>query len=406
MRLTYHAFDKSGRRVVDTLEAPNRAAATHMLRRRGLFVAELHTEAPTGKQGGGRKPKGLGTGRLKPLVSMMQQLHILVAGGTPVVKALAAIERQTNAAAWRSAIADVRTRVEQGTPLSEAMEDNPVFFNPFCRSLVAAGEATGQLAAMLKRVADTTRNQLRLRATLLGAMMYPILLLGISLTVLVVMFVVAVPKFGELFETLDAPVPPVTEAVVSGGTWLRSSWPWVVACLAAVIAALWTAVRQPAGKRFISSTVLRLPLIGRLVRSIITARILRVLGVLLESGVGVMEALVLCRAAIGNHRYADMLRWAEDCVQRGEPMSAAFGDSFLINSSIHQAIQTAEESGQVGLMMLTMADFVDQENEIATRTLTSVMEPVILLVMGLLVGLMAFSMFVPLLDMTSVMGGG
>jgi type II secretory pathway component PulF len=237
-------------------------------------------------------------------------------------------------------------------------------------------------------------------------MIYPVLLVSIALSVLVVLLVVAIPRFGEMFRTLDAPIPPVTAAMVSFGVWLQSYWYVVVAGLAALTGGAWAWARSAAGRRSFDRLVLRLPLVGRLTRSLVTARIARILGVLLDGNVPVLDALALARASIGNHCYADLLVQAAESVRQGEPMSSAFDDESLIAPSTCEAIRTGEETAQVGPMMLMVADFLEQENELTTRSLTSIIEPVILIVMGGLVAFVAFSMFLPLFDLISSAGGG
>jgi type II secretory pathway component PulF len=407
MRLKYTAFDRTGRKVVDSIDAASRAAASERLRRDGLYVAEI---AEQGGRQDSAEPRPTvaraAAGRLKPLAAMLQQLHILVAGGTPLVKALSSIEKQARSASWRRAAADVRRHVEEGAALSAAMESHPEYFDAFCRSLIAAGESSGDLGSMLKRLAATTRAQLHLRQTLVGAMIYPVLLITIALSVLVVLLVVAIPKFGEMFRTLDAPVPPVTAAMISFGVWLQSYWYVAAAAIAAVVAGVWAWARSAAGRRCFDRLVLRLPLVGRLTRSLITARITRILGVLLDGNVPVLDALALAQGSINNHCYAGLLAQATESVRQGERMSDAFDNETLIAPSTCEAIRTGEETAQVGPMMLMVADFLEQENELTTRSLTSIIEPVILIAMGGLVAFVAFSMFLPLFDLISSAGGG
>jgi type IV pilus assembly protein PilC len=406
MKLAYVAFDKAGRQVADSIEAGDASEATEALRRKGLYVTSiapggsdrLSAATPRGRR---RRPR-----RLKHLAMMMRQLQVLVSCGTPLVQALYALERQTTDASWRQIIIDVRGRVEQGTTLAAAMESHPECFGPLCLSLIAAGESSGKLPDMLDRLAVTMRKQVRIRNVLVSAMLYPSLLVGVAMTVLLVLLMLVVPRFGELFESLDVPLPPTTSLLVSVGETFRAYWfvvfPVPVALIVGV--ALW--LTTPGGKRVFDTTVLWLPQVGRIVRSFATARIVRLLGVLLESDVDVLEALNLARQSVTNHHYSALLAGAQDAVTRGEPISTAFADGKLISPSVYEAVRSGEESGQVGPMMLNVSDFLDEENEVIVRSLTSIIEPVILIAMGILVGLVAVSMFLPLFDLTSMTQGG
>jgi len=406
MKLAYVAFDKAGRQVADSIEAGDASEGTETLRRKGLYVtriapggsAPLPAATPRGRR---RLPR-----RLKHLAMMMRQLQVLVSCGTPLVQALYALERQTADASWQQVIIDVRGRVEQGATLAAAMESHPECFSPLCLSLIAAGESSGKLPEMLDRLAVTMRKQVRIRNVLVSAMLYPSLLVGVAATVLLVLLMLVVPRFGELFESLDVPLPPTTSFLVSVGELFRGYWFVVFPAPFALIVGVVLWLRTPGGKRVFDTTILWLPQVGRIVRSFATARIVRLLGVLLESDVDVLEALDLARQSVTNHHYSALLAGAQDAVTRGEPISTAFGDGKLVSPSVYEAIRSGEESGQVGLMMLNVSDFLDEENEVIVRSLTSIIEPVILIAMGILVGLVAVSMFLPLFDLTSMTQGG
>lgn len=407
MKLAYVAFDKAGKQVTSTVEAADMAAASETLRRQGLFVSSMvpeHEAARSGRRST-RKPS---TRRVKDLAMLMRQLHALVSCGTPLVEALTAMEHQTRPGPWRDALADVRSRVEQGTPFSAAAAEYPEFFDCVCLSLLGAGESSGNLPAMLDRIATMTRKQLAVRNAIAGAMIYPCLLSIIAVGVLGVLMVFVVPRFGELFASLGAKLPPTTEALLCISGFLQARW-WIALPIligAVVGARVW--LSRPAGRMVMDTVVLRLPQLGRIVRNFATARILRLMGVLLDGHVDILEALRLTARSASNHHYAELLREAEDAVTQGRTLHSAFSRSDLITPAVSEAIRNGEQSGQVGVLMLSMADFLDEENEIIVKSLTSIMEPVILVVMGIVVGAVAVSMFVPLFDLTSMaqQGGG
>jgi type II secretory pathway component PulF len=344
--------------------------------------------------GGGSNPRARGA--LKPVAIWSRQLSVLLRSGTPLAQALQAIEKQTAEGAWRTVLSDVRERVEGGTPLSAALAAHPRHFDGVSENLIAAGESAGQLAAMLERLAAITRQQLKVRRALRGAMVYPALLLTVGVAVTAVMIVMVIPRFTQLFQTLDAPLPPTTQLLVGLSDILRSHWWAVLGGVAAIAVALRLAASSAGGRRLIDRGLVTVPLIGPLTRSLCTARVARLLGVLLESRVPLLQALRLTRRAAGNSLYAT----------GGEPVSTVFARSALMSPTVAEAIHHGEHNGQMGPILSDMADFLDEENEAVVKTVMSVLEPLILIVLGSVVGFIAFSLFMPLFDLTSMTGGG
>ena len=409
MKLAYKAFDKSGREVTDVIEAAGVAEATEKLRRQNLFVAEIsesRSEAP--EKAGPKRVRLWGgkTRRLKNLAMFTRQFYVLVHSGAPIAQALTALERQARDQGWRDVIREVRTRLEHGLSLSEAMAAHPKCFDSVYRNVIAAGESGGNLPIMLDRLAGLTQKRLHIRSSVLSALIYPCLLLMVAATVLTTMMLFVIPRFAELFGTLDVPLPPTTGVLIALSTLLRTyGWAFGLG-IVGLVGGLTYYLKTPAGRRTVDTVVLRLPRMGRIVRSFATARITRLLGVLLESHLPVLEALKLTRAASANSHYSDLMARTEDAVARGETISSTFLDSDLISPSVYEAIRSGEKSGQVGPMLLNMADFLDEENDVVLRSLTSILEPAILILMGLVVGFVAISMFMPLFDVTAMIGGG
>lgn len=407
MKLAYKAYDSLGKAVTGTVECPDAATATEELRHKGLFVAQVAEPLrPVEKRrsrlalrfGGGQKTKNLAV--------FTRELYVLISSGTQLVEALSALERQAKQGPWRDAICGLRSKVEEGASLSDAMEAYPEYFDSVFRSLTEAGESGGCLPEMLDRLATLKQKQLRVRNSIAGAMIYPTLLVAFSLTILSLMLAFVVPRFATLFITLDVPLPPSTQALVGVSSLFRRFW-WLLGVLTAgAIACVLTYLRTPDGRRLRDTVALKLPYIARLTRSLATARIVRLLGVLMEGHVPVLEALRLIRHAAGNVHYAELISKAEAHVTRGEPINLAFSDARLIAPSVHEAIRSGEQSGRLGSLLLEIAGFLDDDNEVVLRSLTSIIEPAILIAMGVLVGLVAVSMFMPLFDLTSMTQGG
>ncbi len=406
MKIGYRGFNKSGREVTDTIDARSPAEAAESLRRRGLYVAEM-TQAGESLSSAGKRVRWLGRGRrLKDLSMFTRQLYVLVSSGTQLVQALGALERQVKEGSWRDAIAHTRRQVEEGATLAEAMAAYPEYFDPIYLSLVTAGESAGNLPIMLERLGKLTQKRLQIRNSILGAMIYPVLLLVLASAVLTVMLLFVVPRFAGLFEELEVPLPASTKTLIGLSHALESYWWALLIIIGGGVAALRAYLKSPAGKEAHDTALLRLPGVNRIVRNFATARITRLLGVLLEGHVPVLEALRLTRNGAGNVHYAGLITQAEEAVTQGDPISSAFLESDLIAPSISEAVKSGEQSGRVGPLLLDISDFLDEENEIITRSLMSIIEPVILIFLGALVAFVALSLFMPLFDLTSMTRGG
>ncbi|MEX0886570.1 MAG: type II secretion system F family protein [Phycisphaeraceae bacterium] len=410
MKLVYQAYDRSGRAVTDTVDAPNEGEALQQLRRDGLFVLELRP--PTGRAEAA-DPAGSvaarrsrhSTRHLRHLAMFTRQLHVLVSTGTPMVDALAGLERQTRDKQWKQVIGELRIAVEEGATLGDAMEKRSDWFDGVYRSLIAAGEAGGRFEIMLDRLTQLVRRQQHVRSSIQGAMTYPALLFVVAMVVLVLLLTFVLPRFADLFDTMQIALPPSTQLMLTVSEFLRSYWWLALITIAATGTGAYLWMGSARGRELRDTLLARTPYIRGITRGFATARITRLLGTLLENSVPLLEALDLTRHATGNVHYQRLVIKAVNAVTRGEPVSAAFRDESLIDPSIYEAIRSGETTGQIAPLMMTIADFLDEDNEIILRSLTSILEPVILVILGLLVGTVALSMFLPLFDLTASVGG-
>jgi type II secretory pathway component PulF len=407
MNLVYTAFDKTGKSVTDTVEARDLAEATDILRRQGFYVteikqAEANANLPSALKVAGKLGKGK---RMRNLAMFTRQLYVLLSTGTPMVEALAALERQTKDESWRQVIAGLRAKVEEGASMSVAMAAYPGDFNAVSRSLISAGESGGNLDVMLDRLASLTKRQMSTRNAIVGAMVYPALLIVVSIAVLGMLLTFVLPRFTQLFKTLDTPLPPTTKMLMMLSDFTISYWWTFPIIIAAAFFGTRAWLRTTAGKRVMDILVLKLPRFGDIARNFVTARIIRLLGVLLQGKVPLVEALELTKESITNHLYIDLIVKATDSVTRGESLAGAFSDNRLIVASVHEAMRSGERSGQLAPLLNTIADFLDEENEVTLRSLTSILEPLILIVLGIFVGFVAISMFMPLFDLTAATRG-
>lgn len=402
MKFAFVAFDNSGKRHEDIVDAATEIAARDTLSDRGLFVTEI-------RAGGGapRQKKG-NTGRRQPkwrcLAEFTRQMAILVSTGTPLVQALGAVERQVTDARFSGVVGEIRARVEEGSSLADAVGRHPAYFDAVARSLIAAGEASGNLDKMLTRLASVNRQQEVVRRSVVAALSYPSMLFCIAVVVLIGMMMFVVPRFSVLFESLDTPLPPTTAVLMDISNFLRASWWW---CFPSVLFGLGAGVAwlySKPGRRAIDNCCIRLPGISKLFIALAMARIARVLGVLVESRVPLLDALALTKAAMTNCHYRDLLSRAEHAVTRGGSMSSVVNGSSLVSPAFAEAIKSGEESGKVGQVLTSLADYLDEDNALLVKSITQLLEPIVLVILGLVVGTVAVSMFLPLFDATAATG--
>jgi len=415
MKFRFKGFDKLGKPISETVEASDAKDAAEIIRRRGIFASEIvpadgskAARAPVGHDQGGTKRRHRRTSsgrRLKDLSAFSRQLSILIATGTPLVDAVASLARQLPESEWRSVVESIQKRLEEGSQLSDAMAHHPIWFDGVARSLVAAGEHGGQLDAMMDRLAKLTRQQQKVRASLAGAMVYPCLLIFVAILVLTAMLGFVLPRFEGLFKSLDTPLPPTTKVLMAASHLLRERWYFAAGGVALVGFSFKMWITSTTGRLSIDRFSVRAPQVSKVTRSFATARIARVLGVLVAGKVPLIDAIKLTRLSSNNTLYQALLDRAEDAVTRGENISSAFADPVLIHPSVCEALRSAERSGQIGPVLLSMADHLDEDNEILVKSAASIIEPLILMILGVLVGGVAISMFLPLFDLTAAGGG-
>jgi len=401
----YTAYTKDGSRKSGSIEADSPDHARSLVQAEGLYVSELSEVGET-KPGSGRGRSFFGSSTLKNVSSFTRQMSVLISSGTPIVQSLEAVERQTVDVKWKSILEDLRTRVEEGSQLSDAMAHYPHVFDDVYCAMIAAGESGGGFDKILSRLSKLVRQEMAVRNNVTGAMIYPALLVTVAGGVMVLLAFTVLPRFKELFETLNAPIPASTSFIMAFADFLKGYWWAVLLGLGVAGTGFHFWVHSKSGRIKLHALQLRLPMFGAVIRAFKTAKIARVMGVLLEAKVPLLESLDIARSSSGNLLYASLIDEAQERVKRGEAMSDAFSGSPLITPSVCEAIRNGEQTGRVGEVLMNLADLMDEDNDLIIRSLTSILEPLILSIMGVLVGVIALSLFLPLFDLTASTGAG
>lgn len=402
MQFAFEAMTRDGRIVHEQIEAGDRGEAVESLRGRGLIVTRLSAAG---------KPALAGPllafmarfGRVKSsdLVLFTRQMKMLLESGSALVPALQAIEQQTARLAMREIIRGIREHVEKGGRLTEAFQQRADVFRPVFTSMVAAGEATATLPATFQRLADLSQRQQQVRATVIGALIYPTLLITLMLIVSVVMLLFVIPRFRGLFTSLNAKLPASTEIVFALADAAGNGWPYAVGAVVAGVVGLALAQRSSTFRNAIDDLMLRLPIVGRMFARLALARVLRVWAAMLRSHVPLLETVQQSRSVTRHGALLALVTRVEQSVCEGGRVGRALSDSGLVEPVVASAISTGEENGRLAESVDFVSSWIDEDNHALVGNLTRLAEPLILACMGVLVGGMAMSMFVPLFDLAT-----
>ena len=404
MILAYEAIDGNGQQTADVVEAPNPQEAVELLRRRGLFVT--HLDKATGRVATKRQAPPPRNGVRLPaklLVVFTRQLAMLLRAGSGVVPAVSAISRQMRKPAHAAMLRKVVADLEQGSTLTDALSKHPRTFNAVFCAIVAAGEASASLTEMLERLAEIVAKQRALRNKVIGAMAYPALLVTMSTSILMTLLFFVVPRFSNMFTQLHVTPPASTQMLLDAGKTLSQHWLLIASAAAAMLCGGLIVLFSAAGRQWLANVQIQVPIIGRLRAQLIQAQLFRTLGMLLESRVGILDALALIRPATKNRRFQAMFDDMVANVTAGGSLSPAFEASGLVEPYVCQAIHTGEDSGNMGMALTYCGDMLEETNTELVNVVMKMLEPVILICMGVVVGAVAISLFMPLFDLTSAM---
>lgn len=404
MKVAYKAIGREGTSVADTVEASSIAEAVEALRRDGLFVTDAREATGREKRYRGSErvvaPEA-GHMRMGELLFFTRQMSMLLKAGSPVVPAMRSIASQVSGPA-RAVIDKLRRDMEQGCALADSMKQFPNTFSPVYISVVGAGEMTANLNDMFERLAAWVRYKREIRNRILSAVIYPALLINLSIGIVITMVVFVVPRFKTLFESLGADLPASTQVMFSISFFLKAHWMLLTLLVLCVLLGVVLFSYLDRGKQFCADVQTRLPYAGKLFNRLLQAQMFRMMGLLLESRIGIMETLGLSRQISRNRDFQALCKNMHEELERGGRISRGLVKSVLVSPSIAQAISTGEESGHLDQALLFVADVLDDENMQMINTGTKLLEPVILIGMGLVVGAIAMSLFIPLFDLAAM----
>jgi type IV pilus assembly protein PilC len=380
----------TGKEIRSSLDAQNEQAAIAALLNRNLLVMSIQEKV--GKKG---KTAG-GSVALADLVVFTRQLATMIDAGLAMVQSLQALAEQTTNKIMRDTIKDVCARVEGGDSFSEALSKHPKTFNRLYVCMVGAGERGGLLAEILARLATYLENTAKLRKKVKSAMMYPTAVTIVAIGITIFLLVKVVPVFGDVYKGFGSRLPGPTQALLDLSTLVQSYLLYMIAAAGAAVYGWIAFLKSKQGREFWDRTRIRLPIFGAIAHKICLARFTRTLASLVRSGVPILEVLQIVSNTVGNVLMEKAIRTAAADIERGEGISAALGKHPVFPAMIIRMITAGEQTGKIENMLERISDFLDDEIETTLSGLTSLIEPLLIVFLGVTVGGIAICMFLPI----------
>ncbi len=405
----YTALDMKGKTVSGIIDAESSSVARQKLRSSRIFPISIKEAYKTSVKKESRFSASLSSfgrsfTRVKPAeVSIMtRQLATLMSAGFPLVSAIDTLIPQTGSQGFKKNLAQIKDSIVEGNSFAASLSLYPGIFSPLYINMVSAGETSGTLETVLERLADITEKQQALKTRIKTALAYPVLMSCMGVCVLFFLMTFIVPTISGIFADMGQTLPPSTRLLIKASSIFKSYW-WVFfALIVSGIVAVQSIKKTKKGRYFMDKMILSLPLFGKLAKKLAVARFTRTLGSLLENGVSMMSALDIVKNIVGNMLLADAVAEAAKEVGKGQGLGNALsGGDIFPNLSI-QMIQVGEQSGELEKMLNKIADVFENEVESAIMSMTSLLEPIMILVMGAIVGFIIISICLPILEMNKL----
>jgi type IV pilus assembly protein PilC len=340
----------------------------------------------------------------KDLVIFVRQFATMIDSGLPLVQCLDIQSKQAGNPTLREQLVEIKAAVESGTTFAEALKKFPKTFDPLFRNLIAAGEIGGILDTILNRLAVFMEKNEKLKRKVKGAMTYPFIVLIVAALVITVLLLKVVPTFEAMFAEFGGDLPAPTKVVVALSYFLQSNW-WIMAgVIAGIVYGLKFLYGRPRGKHAIDAILLRIPVFGDLIKKVAVARFCRTLGTMVSSGVPILDGLEICARTSGNSVIEVAVLDARQAISEGRTIAEPLSEAKVFPEMVCQMISIGENTGALDIMLSKIADFYDDEVDQAVENLTSMMEPLIMLFLGIVVGGFVIAMYMPIFTMAQSIG--
>lgn len=393
MIFEYSARTRSGETRAGTIKAKNREEAINLLRQQGLILTSLREKKSTGVFGFGGKVKD------KELAIFTKQFSVMIDAGLPLVQCLDILASQQENKFFANVLEQVRNDVEQGSTLADAMKKHPKVFDDLYTNLIAAGEAGGILDVIMQRLSIYIEKAYKLKASFKSAMTYPVTVITIAILIVALILWKVIPAFASMFAGLGAELPLPTRVVISLSHFVVNFGGWIILFFFLVFMGIRKFYQTETGRKLIDGMVLKLPIMGIIFKKIAVARFSRTLATLVSSGVSILEGLMITAKTAGNKIVEDAVLEARLQVEQGKTISEPLKNTKVFPPMVVQMIAVGEQTGALDTMLSKIADFYEDEVDQAVAQLMSLLEPVMIVVLGGLVGGIVVSMYLPIFSL-------
>tara|TARA_R110002073_G_scaffold239285_1_gene400532 strand:+ start:23855 stop:25144 length:1290 start_codon:yes stop_codon:yes gene_type:complete len=424
---TYQALNASGKTQKGTVEASSSEEAIQRIKSQGYFPTSVQAaKAKKGEKAKGekadkapakkKKKKGggfsIGGVSAKHLTLFTRQLSTLQDAGLPLLRSIQILESQQKPGLMKNILLGVCEEVEGGSSLSESMGKYPKAFDKLFVKMVNAGEIGGVLDVILQRLSEFMEKSERLKRKIKGAMVYPVVVILIAVIILTGIMVFIIPQFEEIFTDFEIELPALTQMLINTSRWVSGSgagqkvpgWAIIIIGLPSIVIAYKLIKKTPPGRALFDILILWTPVMGNLVRKTVIARFTRTMGTLISAGVPILEAVTITGQTAGNYVFEKALRNVHDSIREGETFATPLRESKTCDAIVVNMIDVGEETGEMDAMLLKIADNYDEEVDVAVASLVSLLEPLMVVVLGGMVGTIVVAMFMPMVAMLESLG--
>jgi type IV pilus assembly protein PilC len=404
----YEAMDNTGTEIKETIDAESEAEAQQLIREKGFFVTNIteqqkkkRKKSVEKKQGGPKKKKTFSLGRVKAkqLCTFTRQLSTLQDAGLPVLRSLKILEGQCKPGPLKSALDGVVEDIESGNTLSESMAKQPKAFDELYVNMVRAGEASGALEIILQRLADFKERSQTLKKKVQGAMIYPVAVVCVAGGIVGFIMYYIVPKFKAIFDGFGSQLPKITELLIAASDTVVNYFYLFPAVPIGFWLFLKVVKKNKTGEYIVDFLALRIPVLGKILKKSTTARIMRTLGTLISSGVPILEALTIARDTAGNAVFKRAFDNIYAAIREGETIAKPLGEAKIADDLVVNMVDVGEETGALDVMMYKVADMYDEDVNTLVDGMVKLIEPMLVVVLGLVVGFIVIALFMPLVQL-------
>lgn len=399
---TYSARDNQGKEVKGKMEARDGEAVVEILQDRGLVVVNVKEQTSFDLESLGQI--NIGGVPMKDKVVFMRQLATMVGAGLPLTRGLQVMEQQISNPLFKKVITQVRSSVEAGKGLAESFRNADEVFDDVTINLIEAGESSGNLDEILNKLAVELEESKKLQGKLKGALTYPLILLVIIVAVMVLMMLVLVPAMSDIYSEFGGELPAITQMMVSMSDFFINYWWAIVIALLGLIIGYKVWVDTPKGKRTKDKIVVKIPIMGTIVSKMQLAQFTRLLGLLLGSGLPIIRALELTAMSLSNEMFKEVVFEAMEEVERGGSLALPIARSDYFPLLVSSMIAVGEETGELDTVLAKVSQYYKEEVDQATENMSSVLEPVFLVIMGIAVAFISLGVYTPMFQLSEVMG--